>query len=124
MRAHERALILLAIVSAAGLVQAAGTEDMPLVQWQTPAPPPAQPFRLPPWQPTPPLPSPPHPFPSREQAVPARPQRQTAVAPCVVYHLRMIPANPDIDPKMIIRRPPGSPNVEHRMPEVPSNRCR
>jgi hypothetical protein len=60
-------------------------------------------------------------LPRREQAVPPS---QAAVAPCVVYHLKMIPANPNVDPKMIVRRPQGAPVVEYRMPDIPSNRCR
>jgi hypothetical protein len=124
MRAHVKALILLAVVSPVGLVHAADAEDALLLQSQAPAPPPAQPFRLPLWQPSSPQPLPRLPMPGREQAVPAVPQRQTAVAPCVVYPMLMVPADPNIDPKMIVRRPPRAPAVEYRMREIPSNRCR
>jgi hypothetical protein len=124
MRAYKRALMLLAIVSTVGLVHAADTGNEPLVQNQAPAPPPPpQPFRLPLWQPTPSQPLPRLPLPQRERAVPAVPQRQTAVAPCVVYPMQMVPADPNIDPKMIVRRPPGAPATS-RMPEIRSHRCR
>jgi hypothetical protein len=106
--------VVVALTLAANLVQAAGNDETSVLQVQL-SPLPSQPLPIDPAQPAPRLPPP--------------GQRPWALAlrvpqvPCVDYAMRIVPANPGIDPKFILPAP-ETPGVHHTMRKVtPPPRC-
>ena len=119
MRASLPALLFLAIAAIDETTRAAETEDV--APAQAPAPQPPNLFRLPQDLFTPPQPLPPQTppaLPDWSQRRPTQLQRRGGVAYC--GHIRVIPANPNIDPKFIIpRRLPDAPVTPQRRPVAP-----
>jgi hypothetical protein len=118
MRTRVAATILAGFTSLMGAAKAMDNDV--LAQGQAPGPtlpPPAPPdlFRLPPDLFTPPQPR-------TEPVRPARPlQRQGA--PSVCAHIRVIPADPTVDPKFILPAPPTGRAVGGRNLPPPMPAC-